>query len=205
MGNWVNMGNNTKLLVIFSFLIIVGGLSVLWFSAFGKDNQVVLRPVESPSTVEVSPGGVASGAATLGVKGEMALVTKVVDGDTIEVLMNGQKYSVRIIGVDTPETVDPRRPVGCFGKEASNKAKEILSGKNVLLEKDVSEMDKYRRILRFVYLPLPDGTLLFFDDYMIREGYGKVLTIPPDVKYSEQFLEAQREARENKRGLWGKC
>ena len=73
------------------------------------------------------------------------------------------------------------------------------------LEKDISDTDKYGRFLRFVYLPLKGQELLFINDYLIRQGFAKVLTIPPDVKYSEQFLEAGKEARENKRGLWGRC
>ncbi|EKD90065.1 MAG: hypothetical protein ACD_32C00048G0001 [uncultured bacterium] len=138
--------------------------------------------------------------------GEKAVVTKVVDGDTIVVSLGGNnEQTVRLIGIDTPETVDPRRPVGCFGKEASNKAKELLSEKEIILQKDVSETDKYRRLLRYVFLPLPDGRILFANDYLVREGFAKVLTYPPDVKYNEQFRQAEREAREDNRGLWGKC
>jgi len=140
------------------------------------------------------------------VDGEKAVVTKVVDGDTIVVSLGGNnEQTVRLIGIDTPETVDPRRPVGCFGKEASNKAKELLSEKEIILQKDVSETDKYRRLLRYVFLPLPDGRILFANDYLVREGFAKVLTYPPDVKYNEQFRQAEREAREDNRGLWGKC
>ena len=130
------------------------------------------------------------------------LVTHVVDGDTIEI-ESGEK--IRLLGVDTPETVDPRRPVGCFGKEASNKLKSLLEGKRVYLEKDFSERDKYNRLLRFVYLPLENGEKLFVNDYLIREGFAKVLTMPPDVKFTERFLQAQTEARVNSRGLWGSC
>ena len=130
------------------------------------------------------------------------LVTKVIDGDTFEI-EDGKR--VRILGVDTPETKDPRKPVQCFGKEASNKTKELLEGKRVILEKDITDQDKYGRLLRFVYLPLEDGTMLFANDYLIREGYAMVLTIPPDVKFAEQFLKAQKQARMEKRGLWQKC
>lgn len=141
-----------------------------------------------------------------GFSNESVLVTKVIDGDTIEV-EGGEK--VRYLGVDTPETKDPRKPVQCFGKEASNKNKELVEGKRVILEKDITDTDKYNRLLRFVFLPLGpstgSGQLLFVNDYLIREGYAQVLTIPPDIKYSEQFLEAQRKAREQKKGLWGKC
>jgi len=125
------------------------------------------------------------------------LVVRVIDGDTIEI-EGGQK--VRYIGIDTPETVHPSRPVECFGIEASNKNKELVEGKKVKLEKDVSETDKYGRLLRYVWV----GDL-FVNDYLVRQGYAYAYTYPPDVKYSEQFVQAQREARENNRGLWAGC
>ncbi len=137
-----------------------------------------------------------------GIEGEKAFVTKVIDGDTIEIESG---ISVRLVGIDTPETVDPRRPVGCFGKEASNETKSLLTNKVVILQKDISDIDKYSRLLRYVYLPLENGQMLFVNDYLVREGYAKVYTYSPDVKFNEQFLEAEREARSNLRGLWKKC
>ncbi len=132
-------------------------------------------------------------------------VLQVVDGDTIEVLYNGEKKSVRYIGIDTPETVDPRRPVGCFGKEASDENKRLLLGKVVILERDVSDTDKYNRLLRYIYLPLDDGTTLFVNDYLVRQGFAQASTYPPDVRETDRFLKAQTEARDNNRGLWGAC
>lgn len=125
------------------------------------------------------------------------LVTKVIDGDTITI-EGGQV--IRYIGIDTPETVHPSKPVECFGTEASNKNKELVEGKRVKLEKDVSETDKYGRLLRYVWI----GDL-FVNDYLVREGYAYAYTYPPDVKYAEQFVQAQQEARENNRGLWDTC
>ncbi len=172
------MNSNAKILVVVCIIIILSGFIFLWFGLNTKqDNEVALPP---------------SGI----------LVTKVIDGDTFEI-EDGKR--VRILGVDTPETKDPRKPVQCFGKEASNKNKELLEGKRVILEKDITDKDKYNRLLRFVYLPLEDGSLLFVNDYLIREGYAMVLTIPPDVKFAEQFLKAQKQARMEKRGLWQKC
>jgi len=121
-------------------------------------------------------------------------VIRVIDGDTIEI-EGSQK--VRLIGINTPETVDPNRPVGCYGQEASNFTKSRLEGKNVELEKDVSETDKYSRLLRYVWL---EGTL--FNETLVREGYAQVSTYPPDVKYQEKFLAAQAEAQNGKKGLW---
>lgn len=125
---------------------------------------------------------------------EVFRVARVVDGDTVK-LEDGR--SVRYIGIDTPETVDPRRPVGCFGKEASAENKAVVSGEDVRLERDVSDTDRYGRLLRYVYV----GDI-FVNEYLVREGYARASSYPPDVKYQDVFREAEREARESKRGLW---
>jgi micrococcal nuclease len=127
-----------------------------------------------------------------------ALVTRVIDGDTIEVSMSGKKYTVRYIGIDTPETVDPRTTIQPFGPEASAANKELVDGRVVKLEKDISETDKYGRLLRYVYV----GEL-FINAELLRLGYAQVTTYPPDVKYVDLFLQLQREARDAGRGLWG--
>lgn len=126
---------------------------------------------------------------------EIYRIARVVDGDTVE-LENGQK--VRYIGINTPETVDPRRKVECFGKEASAFNANLVKGKTVRLEKDVSETDKYGRLLRFVYLE--DGT--FVNEILVREGYAYASAYTPDVTRKELFAEAEKDARENHRGLW---
>ncbi len=128
----------------------------------------------------------------------LATITRVIDGDTVE-LSTGQR--VRYIGVDTPETVDPRKGVQCFGKEASAYNKSLVLGQKVRLSKDVSDMDRYHRLLRYVYLE--DGTLLNLK--LVEEGYALAATFPPDVKYSKVFVAAEAKAREAKKGLWGKC
>jgi micrococcal nuclease len=130
------------------------------------------------------------------------LVLAVIDGDTITVDIHGVKETVRFIGIDTPEVVDPRKPVQCFGKEASLKAKELLQGKRVILESDSSQdnRDKYKRLLRFVFLE--DGTNI--NKFMITEGYAHEYTYQSKpYKYQEDFIRAQNIAREQKRGLWG--
>lgn len=196
--------NNTKLLVVFSLLIITSGLGFLWFGLNPKTSLIIPTPSPTPQVVENIPQATSSGVV-VGIQGERALVTQVVDGDTIKVDLNGKNYTVRYVGMDTPETVDPRRPVGCFGKEASNENKSLVAGKMVILQKDVSETDKYGRLLRYVFLPLSNGQTLFVNDYLVREGFAKVLTYPPDVKYTDRFLEAQKQARAAKKGLWGRC
>ncbi|HCE31117.1 MAG: Micrococcal nuclease-like protein nuclease [Candidatus Daviesbacteria bacterium GW2011_GWB1_39_5] len=196
------MGQNTKLLIIVSLLILFTGFAFVWFGFRQPESA------PTPITETVQPEASSSARpleaeqATFGIEGERVLVKKVVDGDTIELADN---RTVRFIGIDTPETVDPRRAVGCFGKEASNEVKNLLSGKEIILQKDVSETDKYKRILRYVYLPINAGEMLFVNDYLVREGFAKVLTYPPDVKFNDAFRQAEREAKENKRGLWGRC
>lgn len=128
----------------------------------------------------------------------LVLVTKVIDGDTIEI-EGGQR--VRYIGIDTPETVHPSKPVQCFGKEASNTNKDLVEGKYVRLEKDISETDKYNRLLRYIYLD--DDT--FVNLYLVEEGYATVFSYPPDIKYQTKFLEAEQKARSENIGLWGNC
>jgi len=127
-------------------------------------------------------------------------VTQVVDGDTIKINLNGTVVTLRLIGMDTPETVDPRKPVQCFGKEASNKAKELLSGKKVRIEKDSTQgdLDKYGRMLAYVYRE--DG--LFYNKYMIEQGYAHEYTYNTPYKYQIDFKAAQKSAQDNQRGLW---
>lgn len=122
-------------------------------------------------------------------------VIRVIDGDTIEI-EGGQK--VRYIGIDTPETVHPSKPVQCYGKEASDKNKELVEGKTVELEKDISETDKYGRLLRYVWIEN-----LLINEFLVQEGYAQSSSYPPDIKYQESFLEAQKKAREEGKGLWG--
>lgn len=127
-------------------------------------------------------------------------VTNVVDGDTIKISMSGKEVTLRLIGMDTPETVDPRKPVQCFGKEASNKAKELLLGKKVRIEIDVSqgEIDKYGRTLAYVYRD--DG--MFYNKYMIEQGYAHEYTYNTPYKYQAEFKLAQKIAQTNLLGLW---
>lgn len=120
-------------------------------------------------------------------------VARVLDGDTLE-LEGGRK--VRYIGIDAPESTKNT----CFGEESTNKNKELVEGKKVRLEKDVSDIDKYGRLLRYVYVEDQ-----FINDVLVREGYAAAFTYPPDVKFQEQFKEAEKEARESSRGLWNFC
>jgi micrococcal nuclease len=132
-------------------------------------------------------------------------VVKVVDGDTFSINIDGVIQTVRLIGLDTSETVHPSKPVECFGQEASNKAKRVLGGQSVRLEQDPTQgtYDKYGRLLAYVYLN--DGT--FFNKTMIEEGYGFEYTYVIPYKYQSEFQLAENQARILKKGLWaeGRC
>lgn len=154
-----------------------------------------------PPTVAPSPSTAAQPART------DAQVVEVVDGDTLKVSIGGgPTQTVRIIGVDTPETKDPRQPVMCYGAEATAKTQELVdvAGGHVQLEKDVSDTDRYDRLLRYVWLIHPDGTRMLNEE-LVKGGYAQSSTYPPDVKYQELFVAAQQQARESGAGLWGAC
>ncbi|HEX4903903.1 MAG TPA: thermonuclease family protein [Acidimicrobiales bacterium] len=147
-------------------------------------------------TASCGGGGAASGDPSIGVVG------RVVDGDTIRVHIGGEE-TVRLIGIDTPESVDPRSPVECFGVEASKHLEELLPvGTKVRLVRDVEARDRYDRLLAYVYRAEDD---LFVNHQMALDGYADVLTFPPNVAHAADFVDAVREAREAGRGLWGAC
>ena len=126
------------------------------------------------------------------------LVAHAVDGDTI-VLEGGE--TVRYLGIDTPETVDPRKPVQCFGPEASKANHSLVDGQRVRLVADVEDRDKYHRMLRHVYLQ--DGTFVNLE--LARQGLAAAYTYPPNVAHADEIRAAAREARVAQRGLWAKC
>lgn len=140
--------------------------------------------------------------ATAG-RSDRVTVERVVDGDTVVVRLGGRDERVRLIGINTPETVDPRKPVQCFGKEASNRTKSLLPrGTAVRLERDVEARDRYGRLLAYVYRA-QDGT--FVNLALAQEGFAESLTIPPNVAYADRFAAAVADARRASRGLWGAC
>lgn len=128
-------------------------------------------------------------------------VVKVIDGDTFEIKVNKEIYTVRMLGIDTPETVDPRKVVQCFGREASDKTKELLISHSVTLETDYTQglTDKYNRIL--AYVNRDDG--LFINHFLIENGYAHEYTYNIPYKYQKEFKKLEKEAKKEKRGLWG--
>lgn len=170
------------------FVILIGIFVLLNISDL-KQNKVI-----QPSSIKNQ---------AISIK-ETVKVFRVVDGDTIKVLMNNKEDTVRLIGIDSPEVLDERKPAQCFGREASDKAKEILNGKTIILESDSTqgERDEYGRLLRYVFLL--DG--VNFNKFMISEGYAREYTFKSKIyKYQSEFIQVEEGARKENRGLWGSC
>lgn len=146
-------------------------------------------PSPSPSATGVLENVAACVPSTT--KVESGQVSRVIDGDTIEVLIGGQSFRVRYIGMDTPETGDR------FGDEATGANADLVRGQTVTLVKDVSETDRYGRLLRYVFV-----REVFVNRELVLEGYATASTYPPDVACAEAFLEAQRAAVAAASGLW---
>lgn len=181
------------------------GLGVIFVSYIGTglfaphvEKNKVSQAVEVKTTQPIKPAS--TPIIQTNSQYEYYAISSVVDGDTIKVNINGAVVTFRLIGMDTPETLDPRKTVQCFGKEASNKAKEILVGKKVRIEKDATQgdVDKYGRQLAYIYRE--DG--LFYNKYMIEQGYAHEYTYNIPYKYQTEFKAAQKSAQENQRGLW---
>lgn len=175
----------------------------------GEAGKGKTSPTETPAETAVAGGSTSSSAVTptmgnrspgAAPSGDDSTVERVVDGDTI-VVTGGIR--VRLIGVDTPETKDPRKTVQCFGREAADHTSQLLApGTKVRLVYDVERTDRYGRMLAYVYR-LADG--VFVNAALIRDGYAQVATFPPNVAHVEEFLELQRQARAAGRGLWSAC
>jgi endonuclease YncB( thermonuclease family) len=164
-----------SLLVLGICLITVG------FLIFPREEtEIVQEP--PPATTSLIPSSV------------HAVVTNVIDGDTIEI-EGGQK--VRYIGIDSSETYPEAE---CYSKEAKKKNEDLVLGKTVRLEKDVSETDKYGRLLRYVYV---DNE--FVNDELVKDGFAVAELVPPDEKYNQKFVESEEYARERGLGLWNGC
>ncbi len=132
-----------------------------------------------------------------------ATIRRVVDGDTVVADIDGTEERVRLIGIDTPETKKPDTPVQCFGPEASDFTKSLLpKGTPVLLVRDIEARDKYDRLLAYVYRT-SDGLFVNLD--IMRQGFARLLTIPPNVAHVDEFVAAAKAARKENLGLWGGC
>ena len=137
-----------------------------------------------------------------------AVIVRAVDGDTAVVKIDGQEKRVRFLGVDTPETVHPNKPVQFFGKEASNFTKESLNGRRVWLEYDSNPQDRYGRHLAYIWLKNPatinESTMResMFNAKLLLGGYAKVMIIKPNKRYESEFKKFQEEAKRARLGVW---
>jgi micrococcal nuclease len=131
-----------------------------------------------------------------------ARVVRVVDGDTIRVALGGRVERVRYIGIDTPESVKPDTPAQCFAHKAAAANARLVAHRRVRLVLDVEPRDRFGRLLAYVYR-LPDG--LFVNAALVRGGYARTLTIPPNVRFAERFRALAVQARRAGRGLWSAC
>jgi micrococcal nuclease len=159
----------------------------------------VLLTRQAPATFSQEPGGYEEGTVSRVVDGDTidVLITRRVDGPGAGLTQVGHTYRIRLLGIDTPETVKPNTPVQCYGHQASAATTALLNGRTVRLVKDVEETDRYGRLLRYVY----------FGDEManarlVANGYAYVLTYPPNVRHADLFVSLARRARAEGVGLW---
>lgn len=187
---------------IFHFLLITLVFATLILSVkLVTDRSRDYSKVRSISDLADSDNSKVEGVETTSIgdfksEGELFLVSRVIDGDTV-VLGSGE--TLRYVGIDTPE-----KEKECFSEEATLENEKLVEGKKVRLEKDVSEKDRYGRLLRYLWVK-EEGQEIFVNDYLIREGYGRAVFYPPDVSYQSEFQQAEREAFEANKGLWGEC
>jgi micrococcal nuclease len=205
--------NSSQLLAILA-IVVVAVAAYVYFNRYPEQAGSLLRevfgvsgtptvqtqPTIAPARDPAAPGTLPPGYPQLPAGLQVGQVTDVVDGDTLDVDIGGEQVRLRLIGIDTPESVDPRRPVECYGVEASNKANELLGGQMVYLEPDPSqdERDRFGRLLRFVWLA--DGRL--FNLEMIAQGYAYEYTYDAKYKYQAEFRAAQAQAQTQQLGLW---
>jgi micrococcal nuclease len=186
---WLGRGRPAPVLLLLVALVVVAGCEGYVDGGGGKGRA----PADLATTraERAAWPGPPKGAVA-------AKVQRVVDGDTFVATVNGRRERVRVIGVDTPESVDPNRPDEPFGEEASDFAKHYLDGETVRMAGDVEPRDRYGRMLAYVWLA--DGT--FWNALLAAEGYAQQLTIPPNVTYADLFRRLVGEARRQNRGLW---
>ncbi len=173
---------NKKIIFLYFFIVVLFLLVGIYISKNTKSTQIQIK---IPKIVRTKN------------KKESAMVKRVIDGDTI-VLSDDRR--VRYIGINTPELHSFSKSAQCFGTEAAAFNKKLVEGKEITLQKDVSDTDKYGRLLRYVWV----GNI-FVNEYLVKEGYALQATYPPDVRYALLFQKAAENARINNKGLWKTC
>jgi micrococcal nuclease len=185
----------------YAFVSTLFAIAVLAVGLILQDQDAPVRAEQTETKIEQDQ--IIAQASSSTVLTANATVLRVVDGDTFVVKLDSEpgEWTIRFLGIDTPETVDPRKPVQCFGKEASQKQKELTDGKRVRLESDPSadERDKYDRLLRNVFLE--DGTDV--NAFMVQNGYAHAyLSFPLNATRKKALRLFEEEAKREKRGLW---
>lgn len=170
-----------QIILLIAFIILVLGLTLRKKSSIGLPSSNIV-----PATPPITPALIL----------EKRLVKYVIDGDTI-ILSDNSK--VRYIGINSPE-MEKNGKIECFAQNAKNFNRQLVENQIVSLEKDVSDKDKYGRLLRYVYL---DGTLI--NEILVSQGFAKADNIVPDTKYASIFKQVEQEARQDNRGLWKEC
>ena len=164
---------------------------------------LVLAAVAVLAVLATGCPGAAGGRGPAPAVGGTGRIEKVVDGDTVDIAVDGRVERVRLLGIDTPESVQPDTPVQCFAKEATARLQALLPpGTPVRLARDVEERDRFGRLLAYVYRQ-PDDLFVNLD--LVRGGYAQALTFRPNVAHAGQLEGAARTARRAGRGLWGAC
>ena len=174
------------LIIVFIFILVYSGLV-----DFSKAN------IKIKDKFSIKPGKISLDKLLISRESTWGYVTDVIDGDTLIVDIGGKEYKVRYIGIDAPEIDHENNTAELMGYKALEINKKLVLGKDVEFEKDVSGTDKYGRLLRYVWI---EGVMI--NEKLVREGYAQILTIPPDIKYKNSFIEAERYARNNNIGLW---
>jgi micrococcal nuclease len=187
-------------------VVVLGVLGLLTAPACSagpsRADQSARRTTAAPPTTTTTTTTIAvAGALPEGVD---AVVVSITDGDTVRVrTADGSEEPVRLIGIDTPETRDPRRPVECFGREASAQTAALLpAGTPVRLERDVELRDRYDRLLAYVWRA---GDGVHVNEALVAAGWAAPFRVPPNVKYADRFTQLGALAREQGLGLWGAC
>lgn len=160
---------------------------------------VALIGLSAPA-LAAPPDGIPAGA-------EPATVQKIVDGDTIDVVLeDGTEATVRLIGIDTPETKYPGRPVACYGPEAADYTAKLLKiGREIWLERDESDVDTFDRLLRYVWIEKNNGDVYQVNAVLVRDGYAAAVAYEPDTKYRPAYEQLQADAQLESKGLWAAC
>jgi micrococcal nuclease len=184
--------------LVLAVLLAAGGCTAPGPAVPPSDGTGTGSPIVPP-TASPDAGGLRPEGAT-----ETARVVRVVDGDTLIVDRGRGEERLRYIGVDAPESVRPNTPVEFMGREAAAANAALVEGATVVLEKDVSDTDRFGRLLRYVWLRDGEAWLLVSLE-LVRQGYAQVVTFPPDVRWIEILRDAQRGAREAGLGLWAEA